>query len=407
MKLFHKSCEFTTFLLAYSGNQLIKPYENPNNKHWHIILTLKKVVLWLAFVNLVNFRWLTVKLQSGDVDIVQILAPKEDRTDPLQNSLHINSPKNDTSVIDSTLQEILTDIYQRNEKAHFQQKDETGITVKPIVELFTEKISLSLEEVFHYESTKRLENDTLERHVTPARVSTNTISQNLSNRFPWGYSKDNKEITQNFLTIVYTKLYPQTVNAQYALEQITRSYLYLVAARFGIFFLSLLTVILTAGIFCFPKLPMWHYIVLGSLFTVNLINLALSVVIIITREQLMKVIDYQSFLLLLEVMSILGFNIVFYVLHIVLLQNRVTSISELSSVYSEGEVENLGHFNKNDVSSSLHDFNELNTTKKLILDEKDISPTTPIIDYVLNREERRCVTEPIVDISDKPFMNGK
>ncbi|CAK9440337.1 uncharacterized protein LODBEIA_P44370 [Lodderomyces beijingensis] len=387
MKYFSNEAAINFF--QKSSRWLTDSTRQPTTPKLRIVFAFRNVVVWLFLINLINYRFLYITLFFGEADVVQTLAkPRNNENDAVTAAGEVSGK----------LEDILINIYMRNERVYLENINVTTITVKPYFELTSGSVQSNLEEGFFIGD--------LFQNSTGAKVHT-SIQVDLPWRFPAFHVGANKAILNGFLTAHLERLYSDSMNATHVVAQVTSSFHHLLVARFGIFIVSFIIIGLNAALFSCQNQLLWHYVVLISLYAVNLTNVSLLLVVIITRLTINSTKDYVLSLLLLELVSALAFNVVFFNLHQTIMETcLLVTPSESSSVYSDRD-RMEGKQDADYQPSTSDGISGRTATKNLAAVAGAKQFGTLQVETIYDKTERRCATAPIKSSTDSSYLSGK
>ncbi|KAI3404405.2 hypothetical protein KGF56_002802 [Candida oxycetoniae] len=374
-----------TSFFKHSGKWLSTPYEYPTKPYLQLAFTLRNILIWLLIINITNYYILSVKLYFGDIDVVAVLA-NTNRPYATQYSEQVSK----------SLEDILINIYVRNEAIYLDNMNYTTITVTPTFEIRDGSISSNLQEGFF--------TNVLFKDTDKSKIHT-SIKQKLPDRFPAFHVGRNRAISEEFLITHLGRLYLGSINAPHTVNQVSQTLQHMSVAKFGMFIISIVILVLNLSIFFYPKVLVWHYGSLFVLYTVNFTNLAFILVIIITRQSLTRNRDYQFVLLMLEMVSILAFNMIFFNSHQVIMENYLMEVSATSSVYSDTDVKSMHTKQDTEYQLSTGDGLSGRTATKNLAVPKKGSPVGDCFDNEAG--SRRCFTAPIKSSTNSSYLSGK
>ena len=123
------------------------------------------------------------------------------------------------------------------------------------------------------------------------------------------------------------------------------------AGKIGLLINSIILFLLYVLLHCCPKILIWHYVNLGSLYLINLLNVAFILMILISKSQLKtySTKDFGYILIVFEFLSILSIMVLFFHDHKSIMKRQLfVAYSCSSSVYSDhmdkpGTANSSGH----------------------------------------------------------------
>ena len=121
--------------------------------------------------------------------------------------------------------------------------------------------------------------------------------------------------------------------------------------KIGLLINSIILFLLYVLLHCCPKILIWHYVNLGSLYLINLLNVAFILMILISKSQLKtySTKDFGYILIVFEFLSILSIMVLFFHDHKSIMKRQLfVAYSCSSSVYSDhmdkpGTANSSGH----------------------------------------------------------------
>ena len=403
------SIDFPTSLFhsTTQGWNQTPPHET-KNPTVSIAHTLKNFLLWLIFINLINHYISNFKLYFGEIDIVLILSNSSlepissTNVSPLSTMKEINK-----FIINQDLENILRGIYVRNEDIYLNNINQTTILCQPIIMcndnsiqmLFLEKFYNDNQGNFKYQNLIKVESILLQKFVNK---NTNfDLSSSLSSS---SSSMKRNDLIEQFLRIVLTRLYPRyfghilpsiggggggfggvdtivnanhigisnkdnvgemtsSLNVDRIVKKVRNSMIPITVGKIGLLINSIILFLLYVLLHCCPKILIWHYVNLGSLYLINLLNVAFILMILISKSQLKtySTKDFGYILIVFEFLSILSIMVLFFHDHKSIMKRQLfVAYSCSSSVYSDhmdkpGTANSSGHkdINGNNLSNTL------------------------------------------------------
>ncbi|KAI5951354.1 hypothetical protein KGF54_004428 [Candida jiufengensis] len=322
--------QYTASLYRQSAKWLTTPYENPTKSNLKIALTLRNVFIWLILINILNYNLKNV-INFGNIDIVQVLDKKS-------NQLLIQSDESDLTS-KKYMENLLIGIYMRNEETYLKNINHTTVYSRVVFELNDYEIELRM-----YEGLVNSERFKDQNQIHIASV----INWALPSKFPIFDLRQNQNMISNFCNIHLNKLYPLNSNHEVIIKRINETYQNLIIGKFIILINSIIILVTHILIFYCPKRLSFHYLNLSVLYFMNFFNLILILMMIISRQKITSIRDSQLGLLIIELFSILSFNLIFYQSHETIMNTFFVQFTPTaSSIYSDKEVEtdtrNLQH----------------------------------------------------------------
>lgn len=360
--------DFPSSFFKQSSKCLSTSYENPYNPKYKNLLVLRNVFLWLALINIVNYC-ITIHYNFGRVDIVRVLSETNEYSAPL-------------SYLATDFENILVGIYLRNEEVYSKNIEYTTIIADVFFNVNGHEVSLILEEGFHelayFEgiSTKKVES---------------VIKGNLPLVPVLFHISKVKRVISDVLEVYLQRLYGAP-KAFYWKTRITVAFILLLIFKLIILINSIFLMISYIALYYSLDTLSWHYIKLGMLYILNLVNLALCLGILITWSQLNSNKDYQLVFLVIEFILVMGFNLVLFQSHQAIMSNPVAvTYSTLSSVYSTGEEQKTSTVNKPNSSPSTGEGLTGKTVTRTFIPPNEITEQV----YDQQKNTTRCFTAPI------------
>ncbi|KAI5960145.1 uncharacterized protein KGF55_004868 [Candida pseudojiufengensis] len=316
--------DYTASLYRLSAKWLTTPYENPTKSNLKIALTLRNVFIWLILINVINYN-LRIVVNFGNIDVVQVLGKQKGNN--LVPQMVVDNE--DDLKQRKKLENILIGMYVRNEEVYLKNIDLTTVYSKVYLKLSDYKVRLIMDEGlvssdnFKYDDDKKI---------------TSIINWILPSDFPIFNIMKNQNSISRFLRLHLNKLFPLNSNHQVIIKQINQVYKNLIIGKFIILINSIIILSIYILMYYCPKRLSYHYINLFALYFMNFFNCAVVLMMIISRQKITSVKDHQLGLLIVELFSILGFNLVFYQSHDSIMNTYFVQFTPTaSSIYSEKE----------------------------------------------------------------------
>ena len=383
------SIDFPTSLFhstTQGWNQTPPPHEikNPTISIAH---TLKNFLLWLIFINLINQYISNFKLYFGEIDIVLLLSNSLLFEPPtIGNVSSLSMIEINKFIINQDLENILRGIYIRNEDIYLNNINQTTILCQPIINinndnsiqiLFIEKFFNDNQGYFNYQNLIKVDSILLQK-FSNTKIKTNSNSIKKS------------DLIEQFLRIVLTRLYPRyfdhhimninnnnnngdgdgygdgdgemiqsSLNIDKIVKKIRNSLIPIMIGKIGLLINSIILFLLYILLHCCPKILIWHYINLGSLYFINIINLGFILMILISKSQLKiysTIKDFGYILIIFEFLSILSIMILFFYDHKSIMKRQLfVAYSCSSSIYSDDNDKPNMPKNNNDNNNDNND----------------------------------------------------
>lgn len=358
------TADFPSSFFKQNSKCLSTYYESPHNSNLKSLFVLRNVFIWLVMINIVNFC-LSVHYKIGRVDIVRALSVPQER-------MHYGDLKVD-------FENILVGIYLRNEDVYAKNVDYTTIIADVAFHITGRDVSFNLKEGLHESAYFNNRGSSNVETVIKESLPKGSILLHINKA---------KQVISNVLHVHLQRLYDEPVAMKWE-TRISVAFTLMVLFKLIILASSILLMINYVA-FCYAlKALTWHYVNLGTLYTLNLVNLALCLGLLITWSQLNNR-NYQLFFLIMELISILGFNLVFFQSHQYLMKsNVVVTYSTLSSIYSNGDEEKTPIVNHN--SPATGDGLTGKTVTRTRIPENKI---TERVDNIQG-QAKRCFTAPV------------
>ncbi|KAI5953984.1 hypothetical protein CANMA_004823 [Candida margitis] len=307
---------FSASLFKQSSKCFSTPYEQPPSSKLKSVFVLRNIILWLVLMNLKNFC-LDYHYAFGKADIVRVLSETG-----LGFGLAAGSKTN--------FEDILVGIYVRNEELYSENIDSTTIIADVALHIVGHGASLILKEGFYESESFRTGNNS-------------TVESVIKMDFPQGPNLFHVgkacDVISELLEVPLETLFSKPM-ALHLNQKIATVFTLVVVFKSVIFITSMLLVVVYLVLYYSPKPLFWHYINLSTLYVLDMVILAMVLGLLVTWCQLNSKTNYELFFLILELVSIMGLNLVFFQSHQAIMINSGSAYSASSSIYSSDDPQN-------------------------------------------------------------------